>query len=104
MRNRRLATVSTIALLIALSVGITRSGSAQSQSAPPRNPGRFVAITPPAASENAYPNFLWVLDTATGDVRAHRIASVNDDTGKHAAWITEDIPTAQQYVRSKSGQ
>ena len=60
--------------------------------------GRFVAITPPNDPNSGYPNFLWVLDSATGKMTVHRIASYKDN-GVHKAWVVEQGLTQDEYYQ-----
>lgn len=57
-------------------------------------PGRFVALTPPASGgqNGTYMmNFLWVVDTATGSVAVHRVASTKNDKGDYDGVILERV-------------
>ena len=77
---------------------------AQSATPTSKPAGRYVAIPPPSAGENTYGNFLWVLDTATGNVVAHRIASVKDANGKYDGYITERLWTEEEYASIRRAQ
>ena len=93
---------STIAIGIALvgSVLWAQGSKNAGTPAPFSQPnGRFVAIQPPAAGDSTYHNFIWVLDTTTGKMNAFRISSINDNAGKHTAWITERLLTDYEYYQ-----
>lgn len=51
-----------------------------------QRPGRFVAIPPPTAGSDTYGNFIWVLDTETGDIKGYRFAQWKDDAGVLQGW------------------
>jgi hypothetical protein len=59
--------------------------------------GRYIALQPPPARDKTYANFLWVLDTTTGDVTGYRFANVKDAKGNIDAWITERLPSDKEY-------
>lgn len=84
----------------------THSCLAFGESATPTNKpvGRYVAIPPPPAGDNTYGNFLWVLDTATGNVVVHRIASVKNANGKHEGYVTERLWTEEEYASYRRAQ
>lgn len=82
--------------LLVLSPG--RPATAQARSGGSA-PGRFVPMIPPAAGDKTYANFVWVLDTSTGEVTAYRLASISDDAGKVQAWVTEQLLTDSQYMK-----
>ena len=58
--------------------------------------GRFVAITPPQAAPDAgaYNNFLWVLDSQAGKVKAYRLVNIKDDNDKSVGWGYEELANA----------
>lgn len=76
----------------------------ESGTAPSKLVGRYVAIPPPQAGDNIFGNFLWVLDTVTGNVVAHRVASVKDANGKHESYITERLWTEEEYASFRRSQ
>ena len=85
---------------------VTRSSVVQAQTTPsPTRPsGRFVALQPPAAGDNTYGNFLWVLDSATGQVTVFRIASVKNESDKHDFWMSERLITEEEYYKLRQQQ
>lgn len=80
------------------------SGVAYSQQLAPKTPGRFVALTPPATPENSYPNFLWVLDTQSGQVVAYRIASAKNPDDQSITLLTEQILTESEFYQLRKAQ
>lgn len=74
---------------------------AQAPASSTRTTARFVALQPPPAGDNTYGNFLWVLDSVTGEVTAYRIASMKADSGKHEFWMTERLVTEKELSDSQ---
>ena len=58
-------------------------------SVPVRTPGRFVPVAPPGGTD-AFVNYLWVVDTATGHVAGYRF--VTDMKDKDAGWWISEVP------------
>lgn len=104
MKAVRVALVACLALVAGATIMAWLGSGVAAQAQPPaastRPTARFVALQPAAAGENTLQNFLWVLDAATGEVVAYRIASVKDDAGKHDLWMTERLLTEEEYGRS----
>ena len=42
----------------------------------------------------AYDNFLWVLDTQTGDIKGYRFVSAKDDKGEFSGFRIQNVPHA----------
>lgn len=82
----------------------TYSAFAENTTVTGKAAGRYVALQPPPAGDNTYGNFLWVLDTVTGNVLAYRISSIKDAQGKHDAWVTERLLTEEEYARHLRSQ
>jgi len=85
---------------IFLAIGLCAAASGQTTKAPAHGSqvGRFVAITPSSDASSGYPNFIWVLDTMTGKMVVHRIASYKDN-GVHKAWVVEQVLTQDEYYQ-----
>ena len=89
----------TAALFLAATAALSNSALAEGSTSVGKSTGRFVALQPPPAGDNTYGNFLWVLDTVTGNVVAYRISSVKDAQGNLDAWVTERLLTEAEYAR-----
>lgn len=101
MNNKKtIATVSAVIFVFSSTYTNLVSGESASQSSK-SSVGRYVAISPPSAGDTTYGNFIWVLDTLTGNMVAHRIASVKDANGKHEAFVTERLPTDGEFAKYK---
>ena len=57
-------------------------------------PGRYAPLVPPSGPDS-YGNFLWVVDTATGEVKGYRFA--RDD--KKERWELAEVWTTAEWVR-----
>lgn len=88
--------VKTLAGLV-IAFSLASSTPALAAEPQKREVGRYVAIQPPDAGEKTYANFLWIVDTATGRVSAHRIAGVKSAQGEHEIWVTERLLNEFEY-------
>ena len=87
-------------VLVSSTLSAQGVGTSKRSESPPNlnlGVGRYVAIQPPAAGEHTMDNFMWVLDTYTGDMRAYRIVNIKDDSGKVQGWVTERLPWDTEY-------
>ncbi len=57
--------------------------------------GRYQAIPMPPSDENLYGNFLWVMDTATGEVTAYRMGRT-EKRGRPAEWVIKQVLTEEE--------
>ncbi|PYR88355.1 MAG: hypothetical protein DMF84_28590 [Acidobacteria bacterium] len=68
---------------------------------------RYVMMTPPtgATGGDSYTNFIWVLDTQTGELNGYRFVSVKDPkTKEHIGWAIERVtsPTELAFYNQKT--
>lgn len=112
-RSRKLPVLAAVTLLLAVTaVGSISVGSAAAPTASPASPassvespkvaGRFIAVAPPDAGDKTYANFLWVIDSVTGEVVAYRIARVANEAGEVEAFVTEKLQSDTEYIVNKA--
>jgi hypothetical protein len=90
----------TTALFLAVVIAAaSNSAFAENSTTAGKASGRFVALQPPAAGNDTYGNFLWVLDTVTGKVVAYRISNIKNAQGELDAWVTERLWTEEEYAK-----
>ncbi|MGO8754746.1 MAG: hypothetical protein ACLQHK_05895 [Gallionellaceae bacterium] len=90
----------TAALFLAVVITApSNSAFAENSTVSNKAAGRFVALQPPPAGDNTYGNFLWVLDTVTGNVVVYRISSIKNAQGNLDAWVTERLWTEEEYAK-----
>lgn len=68
--------------------------------------GRYVALPLGTPGTQEKSNFIWVLDTATGAITSHRIASASDAHGE-TLFIIQEVPSeaeAREYVRQQQAE
>ncbi len=98
LRNRLL--VACVVALISLSsysyVAIKAQGRA-AQAPVGALGGRFVMMAPPQASTTDKANFLWILDSQTGAIRAYRFVGLTKENG----WGIEPLPLLPPAVDPK---
>jgi hypothetical protein len=94
-----IATLVAATAVVCFVTTIAPVARAQPTSTSSRPSGRYVALQPPPAGDNTYGNFLWVLDSATGQVAVYRITSVKGEAEKHEFWMSERLITDEEYYK-----
>ena len=96
-----IGSITLLSVTAAIYAAVSSNSVLQAQTTPAnvRASGRFVAVQPPPAGDRTLGNFLWVVDSATGETVAYRIASVNAENGKVDYWMTERLVTEAEQLR-----
>jgi len=79
--SRMLIAVSVVTILFSLSCN---------QSAP-QKAGRYIPVAPPQDNNNGFSNFIWVLDSQTGEIKGYRFAQERGTYDNPGRWTVSEI-------------